>query len=123
MILVNYDQNLQVVEPPLTLNLRPAQNKPLPEQQYLAELSPDQSWGVRKNAAKRLGYMPSQEALNGLISALPRDPFWMVRCEIIQALERIGDPKAVPALTAIAKDDSFQVVRSYAATAIKRLSR
>lgn len=123
MISGNYDQNLQVVESPLTLTFRPAQNKPQPEQQYLAELSPDQSWGIRKNAAKRLGYMKSQEALDGLLSALPCDPFWMVRCEIIQALERIGDPKAVPALTATAREDSFQVVRSYAATAIKRLSR
>jgi HEAT repeat protein len=123
MISGNYDQNLQVVESPLTLNLRQVQIKPQPEQQFLAELSPDQSWGIRKNAAKSLGYMHSQEALDGLLSALPRDPFWMVRCEIIQALERIGDPKAVPTLTATARDDSFQVVRSYAVTAIKRLSQ
>jgi HEAT repeat protein len=47
----------------------------------------------------------------------------MVRCEIIQALERIGDAAAVSTLCSMAKNDSFQVVRSYAAKAVERLSQ
>ena len=67
--------------------------------------------------------MRNPEALPGLLDALPVDPFWMVRCAIIQALESIGDPEAVPTLRQIAKSDRFQVVRSYAAKAVERLSR
>jgi HEAT repeat protein len=47
----------------------------------------------------------------------------MVRCTIIQALESIGDPRAIPTLREIAKRDGFQVVRSYAFRAIGRLSQ
>jgi HEAT repeat protein len=89
----------------------------------LSELSPDTPWGDRQIAAQKLGYMSSPEALLGLLDALPVDPFWMVRCAIIQALESIGDPAAIPTLREIAISDGFQVVRSYAAKAIERLSQ
>lgn len=89
----------------------------------LADLSPDNPWGERQIAAKKLGYMRNPEALPGLLNALLADTFWMVRCEIIQAVEMIGDPRAIPILEETATNDSFQVVRSYAATAIERLSR
>jgi len=62
------------------------------------------------------------EALPGLLAALPVDNFWMVRCEIIQALERIAHPAAVPVLRSVAQNDSFQVVREYAAKAVQRLA-
>ncbi|MEA3438823.1 MAG: HEAT repeat domain-containing protein [Chloroflexota bacterium] len=88
----------------------------------LADLSPDTPWGDRQIAAKKIGYMRSPEALPGLLDALPDDPFWMVRCAIIQALEMIGDPGAIPTLREAAKNDGFQVVRSYAAKAVERLS-
>jgi len=88
----------------------------------LANLTPNTSWGERQNAAKKLGYMRDAEALPGLLAALPIDPFWLVRCAIIQALEMIGDPGAIPTLQEVAKNDGFQVVRSYAAKAIERLS-
>ena len=88
----------------------------------LADLSPDKPWGRREIAAKKLGYMRSREALPGLLIALQTDPFWMVRCAIIQALERIGDPNVIPTLHEVAKSDGFQVVREYAAKAIERLS-
>jgi hypothetical protein len=47
----------------------------------------------------------------------------MVGCAMIQALERIGDPVAVPTLRKVARKDRFQIVRSYAAKAIDRLTR
>ncbi len=88
----------------------------------LAKLTPETPWGERQNAARKLGYMRSTEALPGLVAALPSDAFWMVRCAIIQALEMIGDPVAIPTLREVAKNDGFQVVRSYAAKAIERLA-
>ena len=88
----------------------------------LADLSPDTPWGDRQIAAKKIGYLRRLEALPGLLKALPSDPFWMVRCAIIQALEMIGDSRAVPTLQEVAKKDGFQVVRSYATKAIERLS-
>ncbi|NIS79273.1 MAG: hypothetical protein GTO14_03425, partial [Anaerolineales bacterium] len=51
------------------------------------------------------------------------DPFWMVRCAIIQALEMIGHPEAIPTLQEVVESDGFQIVRSYAAEAIERLSK
>jgi hypothetical protein len=46
----------------------------------------------------------------------------MVRCAIIQALERIDDPRAIPILREVAKNDGFHVVREYAVKANERLS-
>ena len=89
----------------------------------LADLTPNTPWGKRQMAAKRLGHLRSTEAVPGLLATLPVDPFWMVRCAIIQALEMIGDVKAIPTLREVAKHDNFQVVRSYAAKAIERLSQ
>ena len=88
----------------------------------LAALSPDTPWGERQDAARKLGYMRTPEALPALLAALPTDPFWMVRCAIIQALEMIGDARAIPTLQQAAKCDGFQVVRFYAIKAIERLS-
>jgi HEAT repeat protein len=70
-----------------------------------------------------LGCTRNPEALHGLLDALPDDPFWMVRCAIVQALEMIGDPAAIPALQEAAERDSFQVVRSHAAKAVERLTQ
>jgi HEAT repeat protein len=89
--------------------------------QLLANLGTEIAWGERQMAARKLGYMRCQEAVPVLTKALPEDPFWMVRCDIIQALEKIGDPKAIPVLRQVAKRDGFQVVRAYAAKAIERL--
>jgi HEAT repeat protein len=88
----------------------------------VADLSPSTPWGHRKKAAEKIGRIRKSGAVPALLTALPTDPFWMVRCEIIQALEMIGDPKAIPTLHQVAQEDSFQIVRSYAAKAIERLS-
>ena len=92
-------------------------------EQLVANLSPQVPWGVRQNAAKRLGCKKDPAAVPALLQVLPTDPFWMVRCAVIQALERIGDPNAIPTLQKVVQNDSFQVVRSYAVKAIERLSR
>ena len=90
--------------------------------QTLAELAPEIPRCERKQAARKLGCMRSSEALPGLLDALVGDPFWMVRCTIIQALEMICIPEAIPALCYVAEYDTFQVVRSHAAIAVERLS-
>jgi HEAT repeat protein len=89
----------------------------------LADLSPDTPWADRKIAAQKLGAMRSRAVFQVLLAALPFDPFWIVRCAIIQALQRIGDPRAIPTLREVAKSDGFQVVRSHAEKAIEGLSK
>ena len=124
MFPVNYDQQPEVVDqmntywtPPLVVLVQPD----IKLHKLLADLSPDTPWGDRQIAAKKLGSMRSPKALPGLLDALPSDPFWMVRCAIIQALEMIGDSGAIPSLRETANSDGFYVVRSYAAKAIERL--
>ena len=125
MLAVNLDQRPQVVDKmdpfttlPIAIEIQPDRKL----DKFLADLSPDTSWGDRRIAAQKLGHIRSPEALPALLAALPVDPFWMVRCAIIQALEMIGHPVAIPTLREIAKSDGFQVVRSYAAKAIERLA-
>jgi len=89
----------------------------------LAKLSLEIPWGDRQIAAKDLGNLRDSAAVWGLLKALQLDDFWMVRCAIIQALEKISDPRAIPVLNQISRLDSFQVVRSYAAKAVERLSQ
>lgn len=89
----------------------------------LTDLSPEVPWGDRQIAARKIGYLRDSQAVPGLLSALLIDPFWMVRCTIIQALEMIGDRSAVQPLEEVARNDSYQVVRSYAAKAAERLSK
>jgi HEAT repeat protein len=91
--------------------------------ELLADLSPEVAWGDRQRAARRLGNMRSREALPELLTALGQDPFWMVRHTIIQALEKIGDPAAIPALQDAARNDGFLTVRSYAEKAVTILSQ
>ena len=93
-----------------------------PQDALLAVLSSDRPWGDREIAAKQLGHARRPEALPGLLVALQTDPFWMVRCAIVQALEQIGDLQAIPTLREVAMNDGFHVVREYAAKAIERLS-
>jgi hypothetical protein len=81
------------------------------------------------DVADKTNFICKRQALNerifGLVdsSQRPPDPFWMVRYAIIQALEKIGDPRAIPTLQRVEKDDAFLTVRSNAAKAIETLSR
>ena len=126
MLAVNLDQRPQDVDQMNSLIAFPVAVEVQPDPKLgklLADLSPDIPWGDRQMAAEKLGYLRSPEALPGLLDALPADPFWMVRCAIIQALEMIGDSGAIPTLREIANSDGFYVVRSHAAKAIERLSQ
>lgn len=107
-----------VVTLPLSVQVHPDRKL----EGLLAELSPATPWGNRQIAAKKLGCMRDREALPVLLNALRTDPFWMVRIAIIQALELIGDPAAIPTLEQVAGNDGFLVVRSYAKKAMERLS-
>ena len=124
MLTVNINQNPEAdlinafTMMPLTVEVQP--DRYLNE--LLADLSPVTSWGERQIAAHKIGCLRNREALPALLEALPVDPFWMVRCAIIQALERIDDPRAIPTLQGIEINDGFQIVRSHAAKAIERLS-
>ena len=125
MLAVNIEQHQERVDTRRTFTSFPIAFEIQPDQnlgKLLAELSPDKPWGDRQIAAKRIGQLRCSEALPTLLTTLPVDPFWMVRCAIIQALESIGDPGAIPTLRETAISDDFQVVRSYAAKAIERLS-
>ena len=125
MLAVNFHPHPEEIDLMQTLTTLPVVIEVQPDpnlEQLLADLSPDTPWGDRQIAAHELGYMRSLESLPVLLAALPVDPFWMVRCAMIQALERIGDPRAIPTLRHVAESDGFQVVRSYAAKAIERLS-
>ena len=120
-----YQEN-QVVEkikiaPPSSLPVKAKRDHKLERLQL--ELSSSNSWGQRKNAAQQLGYSRYEQAVPALLKALPNDPFWMVRCAIIQALETIGDPAAIPVLEEVTLQDGFQVVRSHAAKAVERLTK
>jgi HEAT repeat protein len=107
-----------VTPPPLALIVEPDTKL----YELLEKISPGASWGDRKLAAQKLGYLRDSEALPGLLQALVVDRFWMVRCAIIQAPEMIGDPVAIPTLRQVPVNDGFQVVRSQALKAIERLS-
>ena len=126
MLSVNLKQGPYVVVDVMnTFTTLPIPIEVLPDRKmarWLVDLSPETPWGDRKIAAQKLGCLRNSEALPGLLEALPGDPFWMVRCAIIQALEMIGDPGAIPTLREVAERDCFQVVRSHAAKAIQRLS-
>jgi HEAT repeat protein len=87
-----------------------------------ADFSHEVPWAERQRAARKLGQSRDPEALSFLLAALPEDPFWMVRCVMIQAVECIGDPKALPILNEVAHNDRFSAVRSAAKEAIERLS-
>lgn len=120
---INQSQNkVDVLKPFATLPLVIEVQIDHKVDELLQELSPDKPWFDRKLAAIELGRMRNPEAVPGLIAALQSDPFWMVRCAIIQAVETIGDPAAIPILEEVAKRDDFSAVRSHASRAIDWLS-
>ena len=108
-----------------TLKSLPIQIEVIPEGEIdllAACFSSSTPWADRQAAAVKLGQSQHPEALPILLSALQNDPFWMVRCTIIQALETIGDAYAIPTLQDVAAHDDFSAVRSAAGNAIKRLA-
>jgi HEAT repeat protein len=82
---------------------------------------------VRGTAAKQLGWLGSQTAVEPLIHALD-DPPAEVRFWAAHGLGWLGDPSAVPALTKLAADDSgmlqeFGTVADEAREALAKISR
>ena len=125
MLAVDFEQRTQVVNimnPQTTSKIAIKTGAENEVRKLMDDLSPDTPWGDRQIATKKLGCMRCPETVAGLSDALLVDSFWMVRCTIIQALEILGDPGAIPTLPEVANKDSYQVVRSYAAKAIRRLS-
>jgi HEAT repeat protein len=88
----------------------------------LANLDPNRPWRERQLAARQLGNLANPQALPAMLHALPTDPFWVVRCALIQALEIIGDAAAIPTLQEVAITDDFEVVQGYAVGAIEKLA-
>ncbi|MGD8604853.1 MAG: HEAT repeat domain-containing protein [Anaerolineales bacterium] len=88
----------------------------------LVNLNPDTPWRERQIAAQKLGNLANPNALPAMLNFLRADPFWMVRCALIQAVEIIGDIGAVATLQEVAAADDFEIVRGYAAQAIERLT-
>ena len=85
-------------------------------------LASNATWHERKVAAQKLADLGGEEARIGLLEALLNDPFWMVRCAIIQSLERIGEEGSVPVLQIAVESDPNEIVRQYAAVAVERLA-
>ena len=94
MLPIGYNQQTEALEQALIYKVKPDAEL----ERLFSQLSPDKPWGERKDVAKKLGYMKSQEAVPQLLAVLPSDPFWMVRYAIIQALEKIGNPDAISTL-------------------------
>ena len=118
MLTTTYRNQIQIAEQPLLFEIK----TDLHVDRLVSQLYPDHPWGVRRDAAIKLGSMRSQAAVPYLLATLPFDPFWMVRYAIIQALQQIGDPAAIPTLEYVAEHDTYQVVRSFAERAIRRIS-
>ena len=76
----------------------------------------DDDIAVRKAAAKGLGKIRAEGAVDSLIAAL-RDPHPEMRQAVAQALKAIGDRKATSALATLLKDDNASV-RYYVVAAL-----
>jgi HEAT repeat protein len=86
----------------------------------LVRLTRDPDVVVRRNAAELLGNVKSAESVDGLI-ALTADPDANVRNAAAHALGALRDPKARPALEALANGDPNGLVRDQAQIALRRL--
>jgi HEAT repeat protein len=73
--------------------------------------------GIRNQAACRLGAVGGGEAATALMEALKDEPDEWLRSELVQALGRTKDPRAVEPLIG-SLDDKSEVVRAMAAEAL-----
>jgi HEAT repeat protein len=83
-------------------------------------LATDGDVKVRRNAAELLGSMRSKEGVDALI-LLTKDGDPNVRNAAAHALGALHDPKARPALEALASGDPSSLVRDQAQIALRRL--
>jgi HEAT repeat protein len=75
-------------------------------------------WQFRRAVVASLGHLGGEGALEALVHVLRRDP--QMTLHAIVALERLGDPRAVPHLEALIHTESEPVARR-AALAVERL--
>jgi HEAT repeat protein len=125
MFAANVNQTTEMVNKGLTMRAVPIKNDVRLERELedlLVNLNPDTPWRERQIAAQKLGNLANPNALPAMLNFLRADPFWMVRCALIQAVEIIGDIGAVATLQEVAAADDFEIVRGYAAQAIERLT-
>lgn len=80
----------------------------------------DPDEGVRNDATEALGALEYTPARPALERVLLHDDYWVARASAAEALEYVGDARALDALEA-AIDDDAESVRSYVVTAIERL--
>lgn len=126
MFRVNSTQGQELAEilyPMTSLPIAIQVHPDLEIEELIPGLSPEIPWLERQTAARKLGSIGTTGAIQVLESCLRTDPFWMVRCVIIQSLEMIGDPAVIPTLENVAVKDSFQAVRSAAAAAVENLRK
>lgn len=86
----------------------------------LTRLATDGDVTVRRNAAELIGGMRLKDGVDGLI-ALTQDPSASVRNAAAHSLGALHDPKARPALEALANGDPDSLVRDQALIALRRL--
>ncbi|HUT81090.1 MAG TPA: HEAT repeat domain-containing protein [Candidatus Bathyarchaeia archaeon] len=81
----------------------------------------NEDWVIRCNAAKILGNIDAEEAIEELLEKLKRENNRDVRRKIVQALGEIDLKIAVPILIGIMKNDGSMMVRYTAARALGRM--
>ncbi|NHJ86064.1 MAG: HEAT repeat domain-containing protein [Asgard group archaeon] len=89
-------------------------------QDLLDQLNND-DWVIRCNAAKILGNIDAEEAIEEILEKLKRENNRDVRKKIVQALGEIDLKVAVPILVGIMKNDGSMMVRYTAARALSRM--
>jgi len=80
-----------------------------------------EEWLIRFNAAKILGNIDAEEAIQELLDKLKRENNRDVRRGIVEALKEIDLEVAIPVLIDTMNDDSSMIVRYTAARALGRM--
>ncbi|MBN1330708.1 MAG: HEAT repeat domain-containing protein [Candidatus Heimdallarchaeota archaeon] len=89
-------------------------------QDMLNQLNSD-DWVIRCNAAKILGNIDAEEAIEEILEKLKRENNRDVRKKIVQAIGEIDLKVAVPLLVTVMKNDGSMMVRYTAARALGRM--
>jgi len=81
----------------------------------------DSDWVIRYNAARMLGAIDAEEAINEIITALKHEPSRDVRSKIAEALGKIDIKEAIEPLIHLVTNDGSMIVRYTAARALGRI--
>lgn len=77
-----------------------------------------EDWDVRVAAARAIGYVGFEDAIDALVPLLQRNDDWRVAYSAAESLGRLRAKKAVPVLEAVAKEYWYPPVREAATRAI-----